>query len=52
MTHPTAVPDKKRDVTKPIKADYEGELLNGIPHGQGFLRFKYNGEFDEEYKQP
>jgi hypothetical protein len=42
MLHPYA---KKweGDISKMIEVDIEGEIKNGVPHGQCFLWFFYNG---------
>ena len=29
----------------------EGETKNGVPHGQCFIYFIYNNEFDEDYEK-
>jgi hypothetical protein len=40
------------DHTKMIEVEIEGEIKNGVPHGQCFLWFIYKGELEYDYKPP
>jgi hypothetical protein len=46
--------NKKWD-SRDITVDVEGETLHGVPHGQCFVNFIYNGEFEndlDDYEKP
>ena len=51
MLHPYADKDDG-DISKMIKVEIEGEIKNGVPHGQCFLWFIYKGELEYDYKPP
>jgi hypothetical protein len=39
--------------TTEITVEVEGETLHGVPHGQCFVYFIYNGELDDDdYSKP
>ena len=40
------------DISKMIEVEIEGEIKNGVPHGQCFLWFIYKGELEDDYKPP
>jgi hypothetical protein len=40
------------DISKMIEVEIEGEIKNGVPHGQCFLWFIYKGELRDGYKPP
>jgi hypothetical protein len=42
MLHPYADKDYY-DISKMIEVEIEGEIKNGVPHGQCFLWFIYKG---------
>jgi hypothetical protein len=44
IRHPYALKKSDRDLSKLIEVEVEGELKNGIPHGQCFMYFTYKGE--------
>ena len=51
MLHPYA--DKNDgDISKMIEVEIEGEIKNGVPHGQCFFWFIYKGELEDDYKPP
>ena len=35
-----------------VEVDVEGEIKNGVPHGQCFLWFIYKGELKDDYEPP
>ena len=35
-----------------IEVEIEGEIKNGVPHGQCFLWFIYKGELEDDYEPP
>jgi len=44
IRHPYAPKMAGIDLSKLIEVDVEGELKNGVPHGQCFMFFTYKGE--------
>ncbi len=38
--------------TTDITVEVEGETLHGVPHGQCFVNFIYNGELEDYYSKP
>jgi hypothetical protein len=51
MLHPYAM-KHHGDVSKMIEVEIEGEIKNGVPHGQCFLWFIYKGELEDDYEPP
>jgi hypothetical protein len=51
MLHPYADNDDG-DIPKMIEVEIEGEIKNGVPHGQCFLWFIYKGELEDDYEPP
>jgi hypothetical protein len=51
MLHPYADKDYY-DISKMIEVEIEGEIKNGVPHGQCFLWFIYKGELEDDYEPP
>ena len=52
IIHPYAWKDASYDLSKLIEVEVEGELKNGVPHGQCLIFFTYNGELESYYKAP
>jgi hypothetical protein len=52
MLHPFVPDGCGYDLTKMIEVDIEGEIKNGVPHGQCFLWFIYKGELKAGYNPP
>ena len=52
MRHPYAPKKLDRDLSKLIEVEVEGELKNGVPHGNCYMFFTYKGEFESNYKAP
>jgi hypothetical protein len=52
IRHPYALKMTGRDLSKLIEVEVEGELKNGVPHGQCFMFFTYKGELESNYKAP
>jgi hypothetical protein len=48
MLHPYADKDYY-DISKMIEVEIEGEIKNGVPHGQCFLWFIYKVELEDDY---
>jgi len=46
MRHPYAYKQIGFDLSKLIEVEVEGELKNGIPHGQCRMYFTYKGELE------
>jgi hypothetical protein len=46
IKHPYAYHQTAYDESKLIEVEVEGELKNGVPHGQCFLYFTYKGELE------
>ena len=44
IRHPYGVKEAGVDLSKMIEVEVEGELKNGVPHGQCFMFFTYKGE--------
>jgi CTP-dependent riboflavin kinase len=49
MLHPYARKNQG-DISKMIEVDIEGEIKNGLPHGQCFLCFIYRGELKYDFE--
>ena len=52
MIHPFIYTKEPEELQKKIDVLVEGEIRNGVPHGNCFLFFKHNGEFGGAVKQP
>ena len=48
MVHPYARKNQG-NISQMIEVDVEGEIKNGVPHGQCFLWFIYKGELKDDY---
>ena len=44
IRHPFCPKVTGYDLSKLIEVEVEGELKNGVPHGQCFMLFSYKGE--------
>jgi hypothetical protein len=52
MIHPYAESWRGYDISKMIEVDIEGEIKNGVPHGQCFFWFIYKGELKDGFEPP
>jgi hypothetical protein len=52
IRHPYVRNETGFDISKMIEVEVEGELKNGVPHGQSFMFFTYKGELESNYKAP
>ena len=52
IKHPYAWNKTLHDLSKLIEVEVEGELKNGVPHGQSFMFFTYKGELESNYMAP